>query len=51
MTKYSIDRYFRTMISLVSCGAVGVSEKRGFMNKIVKTDAEWQEVLTDEHFM
>ena len=39
-----------TMISLVSCGAVGVSEKEDSMNKIVKTDAEWHEVLTDEQF-
>ena len=39
-----------TAISLVSCGAVGKSEKKDVMDKIVKTDAEWQEVLTDEQF-
>ena len=39
-----------TAIGLVSCGAVGKSEKKDVMDKIVKTDAEWQEVLTDEQF-
>ena len=43
-------KYFTTAIGLVSCGAVGKSEKKDVMNKIVKTDAEWQEVLTDEQF-
>ena len=39
-----------TAIGLVSCGAVGKSEKKDCMDKVVKTDAEWHEVLTDEQF-
>ena len=41
---------FAVSINLVSCGAIGELDKKDSMNKVVKTDAEWQEVLTDEQF-
>lgn len=41
---------FSVVISLDSCAAVEQSEDKDSMNKVVKTDAEWQEVLTEEQF-
>ena len=46
---YSIS-IFAVVIGLVSCGNVCGSKKKDSMDKIVKTDEEWQEVLTDEQF-
>lgn len=37
-------------IGLMSCGAVGEMKKRDSVDKVVKTDREWQEVLTEEQF-
>ena len=46
---YSIS-FFAVVIGLVSCENVKESNKKDSMDKIVKTDEEWQEVLTDEQF-
>ena len=37
-------------IGLVSFGVIGKSEKNDPMDKVVKTEGEWKEVLTDEQF-
>ncbi len=39
-----------TAIGLVSFGVIGKSEKNNPMDKVVKTEGEWKEVLTDEQF-
>ena len=41
---------FSVLISLSGCGAVKETENEYSMNKVVKTDAEWQEMLTEEQF-
>ena len=45
-----ITYIFSVAISLESCGAVEKSENNDSMDKVVKTDAEWKEVLTEEQF-
>ena len=45
-----ITYIFSVAISLESCGAVEQSENNDSMDKVVKTDAEWKEVLTEEQF-
>ena len=41
---------FAASIGLVCSGGVGELDKKDSMDKVVKTDAEWQEVLTEEQF-
>ena len=45
-----IISFFSVVFSLVSCGVVKELENKGSMNKVVKTDAEWKELLTEEQF-
>lgn len=41
---------FAISIGLMGCEVVGEMEKKNSMDKVVKTESEWQEQLTEEQF-